>query len=64
MAKVTASQVERLAAKAREATARRDEAIRAMVAQGASLREVAQAAGLSHTGVAKIAQRSPMEVGQ
>lgn len=45
------------AKKAREATARRDEAIRQMHAEGASLRAIGEAAGLSHTAVAKILAR-------
>jgi DNA invertase Pin-like site-specific DNA recombinase len=42
---------------AREALARRDGAIRTMRAEGHSLREIAQAAGLSHTAVRKIILR-------
>ncbi len=45
------------AAKAREWAERRDSAIRAAVAAGVSLRVVAEATGLSHAGVAKIARR-------
>lgn len=45
------------ARKAREATARRDALIRQMRAEGASLREIAQAAGLTHTGIARILAR-------
>lgn len=45
------------ASKAREATAKRDEAIRAMRAEGASLRAIAVQAGLTHAGVAKILGR-------
>jgi len=49
--------VERKSAAARDALAVRDEAIRSAVAAGLSLRVVAEAAGLSHAGVAKIAAR-------
>ena len=47
------------AGKARVATAKRDEAIRQMAAEGASLRAVGAAAGLTHAGVAKILKRRP-----
>lgn len=53
----TAQQVALWAKKAREATVRRDEAIRAMRAEAAPLRDIAEAAGLSHTAVAKICAR-------
>jgi DNA invertase Pin-like site-specific DNA recombinase len=46
------------AKKAREATAARDEAIRQMRAEGATLREIAAAAGLTHTAIARIIERS------
>lgn len=49
-----AAEVRRWATKAREATQRRDEAIRQASAEGASLRTIAEAAGLSHTAIAKI----------
>lgn len=42
------------AEKARAATLRRDQAIRAMRGEGASLRTIAAAAGLSHMAVSKI----------
>ena len=42
------------ARKAQEATRNRDEAIRQMRANGATLRAIAEAAGLTHTAVAKI----------
>jgi len=45
------------ARKAREATSRRDEAIHQMRSEGATLRAIAQAAGLTHTAVAKILAR-------
>jgi len=50
--------VTRWANAAEDAIARRDEAIVSMRADGASLREIAEAAGLSHGGVAKIIRRS------
>ena len=40
-----------------EATQRRDEAIAALVASGASLRHIAALAGVSHTQVRRIQQR-------
>ena len=40
-----------------EATARRDQAMRDMRAEGATLREIADEAGLTHTGVRKILGR-------
>jgi lambda repressor-like predicted transcriptional regulator len=43
-----------LAKKARDAKAERDKAIRAMHAAGASLRVIAEAAGLNHNTIAKI----------
>jgi len=46
------------AKKAREATARRDDLIRQMRAEGSTLRSIAEAAGLTHTAVAKILARS------
>lgn len=50
----TAQQLASQAHKAREATARRDALIRAMRSEGATLRAIAEAAGLTHTAVAKI----------
>lgn len=52
-----ARQVASWARKARQATARRDMAIVAMRAEGASLRTIADAAGLSHAGVLRILHR-------
>jgi len=49
-----AQTVARLSAKAREAKANRDKAIREMHATGASLRVIAEAAGLNHNTIAKI----------
>lgn len=43
--------------KARQATERRNTAIAAWAAEGASLRAIAQAAGLTHVGVARILDR-------
>lgn len=53
----TGGQVASQARKAREATARRDQLIRQMRAEGATLRAIAKAAGLTHTAVAKILDR-------
>ena len=50
-------QVRRTAAKQREWTDRRNDTIRAALAAGRSLREVAEASGLSASGVRKIANR-------
>ena len=47
----------REAEKQRRQTQRRDEAIRTALAAGRSLREVAEASGLSASGVRKIANR-------
>jgi len=52
-----AQRVAAWAGKARVATAMRDEAIRQMSAEGASLRAVGVAAGLTHAGVARILKR-------
>lgn len=54
---MSAKEVASWARKAREATARRDQAIRRMRDQGASLRAIAEAASLSHTAIAKILSR-------
>ena len=43
--------------KAREATAKRDKAIVAMRASGATLRDIAEAAELTHPGVIRILER-------
>lgn len=45
------------AANARDWTHKRDDLIREAVAAGTPLRTVAEAAGLSHTAVAKIAKK-------
>jgi hypothetical protein len=47
------------ASKARQATAKRDAAIHQMRGEGASLRDIGEAAGLSHTAVAKILLHHP-----
>lgn len=52
-----AKEVASWAKKAREATAKRDAAIRQMRDEGSSLRSIAEAAGLTHTAVAKILKR-------
>jgi hypothetical protein len=49
--------VERCANEARAWTSMRDEAIRQTRAEGASLREIAKLAGLSHGAIAKILAR-------
>lgn len=45
------------ATKARDHTRQRDELIRQAAAAGASLRDIAEHVGLSHTGVKKIVDR-------
>jgi DNA invertase Pin-like site-specific DNA recombinase len=57
MNQTTAQQLASQARKAREATARRDALIRQMRDEGATLRAIADAAGLTHTAVAKILAR-------
>lgn len=54
---MTAKAVASWARKAREATTRRDDEIRRMRDEGATLRAIAEAASLSHTAVAKIIAR-------
>jgi lambda repressor-like predicted transcriptional regulator len=49
--------VEHFANEARAWTSMRDEAIQQMRAEGASLRTIAQAAGLSHSAIVKILAR-------
>lgn len=46
------------ARKARDATDRRNDAIRRMHAEGASLRAIGEAAGLSHMAIKKILDRA------
>ena len=53
----TARQLTSWARKAREATARRDELIRQMRGEGATLRAIAEAAGLTHSAIALILKR-------
>ncbi len=48
------AQLALVASQARMATSRRDDLIRGMRAEGASLRQIAVAAGLSHTAIANI----------
>lgn len=55
---MTTKEVASWARKAREATLRRDEAIRVMHAEGATLRAIGEAAGLSHTAIRKILDRA------
>lgn len=54
---MTAKDVASWSRKAREATLRRDQEIRRMRAEGATLRAIAEAAGLTHTAIAKILGR-------
>lgn len=49
------------ALKANEWTARRDDLIRQAVAEGGTLREVGALAGLSHTAIKLICERTPAE---
>jgi hypothetical protein len=60
MADLTSEETHRLATVARQVratTARRDELIRQLRSEGATLRAIAAAAELSHTAVARIAAR-------
>lgn len=52
-----ASDLRRTAYRARTATERRDELIRARRVEGAALRQIADEAGLSHTAIANILDR-------
>lgn len=54
----TAQEVASQSRKARDATLARDKAIRQMHAEGATLRAIAEAAGLTHTAIAKILART------
>lgn len=54
---MTAAKVALWSRKAKEATIRRDEEIRQMRAEGATLRAIATAAELSHAAIAKILAR-------
>lgn len=49
--------VEKFAQEAKTWTSMRDEAIRQMRAEGASLREIAKLAGLTHAAIARIVAR-------
>lgn len=51
---MTAKEVASWARKAREATMERDQAIHRMRDDGSTLRAIAEAAGLTHTAIAKI----------
>lgn len=51
-------EVRRHAAAARRETEARDEAIRAARAAGFTLRAIAEAAGLTHTGVQRVVRRT------
>lgn len=55
IAKTTTRQAEK---KQAEWTARRDKAIRIARSEGASLREIAEATGMSHVGIKKLLDRS------
>lgn len=57
MAVTTAARVRRAARDLDAATARRDAAMAAMRDEGASLRQIADAAGLTHVGVLKALRR-------
>lgn len=52
------AEVKRSARRQREWTARRNQAIRDAVEAGASLRQVAESAGLSPSGIRKIVERT------
>lgn len=54
----TTQQLASQARRAREAVARRDQLIRQAHAEGLPLRTIGDAAGLSHTAVAKIVARA------
>jgi hypothetical protein len=56
----TARRLAAEAKRAREATIRRDSLILQMRAEGASLRAIAQAAGLTHPAIVKILRKSPV----
>lgn len=55
---MSAKEVSAWARKAREATVQRDAAIRQMRDEGSTLRSIADAAGLTHTAIAKILART------
>jgi hypothetical protein len=54
---MTPARVASRAKAARDALIARDDAIRQLAAEGASLRTIAAAAGLTHGGIAKIIRR-------
>ena len=57
MTRTTAQRLAAWADRARQATDRRNELIRQMRDEGATLRQIAAAAGVSHVSVAKILAR-------
>lgn len=57
MPQTTAQMLASQAKKAREAIARRDELIRQMRAEGATLRAIAETAGMNHQTVANVLAR-------
>lgn len=56
----TAQELASQAKRAREATVRRDDLIRQMRAEGASLRTIAGVAGLTHPAIVKILRKTPV----
>lgn len=56
---VYAAYVARWARKEQEALRKRDEGIRRMRAEGATLREIAKVAGLTHGAIANICKEKP-----
>jgi hypothetical protein len=59
MASAATTATRRAARQLEAATARRDEGMRAMRAEGATYRQIAEAARLTHTGVRRILERRP-----
>jgi len=57
----TAEYLAELAIDIREATAARDNCIQTMRAEGASLGQIATAAGMSRSGVVRVLERRPTE---
>ena len=56
----TAQRLAAQAKRAREATVERDSLILQMRAEGASLRAIAEAAGLTHPAIVKILRKTPV----
>ena len=54
----TAEQLSEVAARLAALRERRDDLVRARHAEGASLRQIAEEAGLSHSGVKRVLERS------